>query len=75
MQVPTMKLGATKRLARFAVELRYSQIPSEVIARAKACVLDTLAVALYGSTKPWSRAVAGFVHSLSRPGKATVLGR
>jgi len=69
------RIGATKRLAHYAVNLRYSQIPPEVIARAKACILDTLAVALYGSTKPWSQAVVGFVHSLSRPGKATVLGR
>ena len=36
------------------------QIPGEVIERAKACILDTLAVSLYGSTKPWSRTVSGF---------------
>src|SRR3989338_8361188 len=74
--MPSMvKIGATKKLARYAVNLRYSRTPPEVIARAKACILDTLAVALYGSTKAWSQAVVGFVNSLSRPGNATVLGR
>src|SRR5581483_5737364 len=54
-------MNATRRLAGYAVGLSYRSIPSEVIERAKACILDTLAVSLYGSTKPWSRAVSGFV--------------
>ena len=47
-----MKIGATQRLARFAVDLSYRQIPPEVIERAKDCILDTMAVSLYGATKP-----------------------
>lgn len=70
-----MKIGATKRLARYAVDLRYSQIPSEVIARAKACILDTLAAALYGSTKPWSQSVTSFVKDLSQNGRSTVFSQ
>ena len=54
-------MNATQRLARFALDLKYKQIPAEVIDRAKACILDILAVSLYGSTKPWSRTVSGFV--------------
>lgn len=69
-----MKIGATQRLARYAVKLRYRQIPPEVISRAKACVLDTLAVALYGSTKPWSRSVVDLIRSLGPRGSSTVLG-
>src|SRR3989338_2836557 len=73
--MPSMvKIGATKKLARYAVNLRYSQIPPEVISRAKACILDTLAVALYGSTKPWSRSVIAFVRGLGLRGRCTVLG-
>ena len=52
-------MNATQRLAHFALELNYSRFPAEVIERAKACILDTLAVSLYGSTKPWSRTVSG----------------
>ena len=70
-----MKFGATKLLARFAVDLQYHRIPPEVIDRAKACILDTLAVCLYGSTKPWSRTVSNFVHDSGLRGRSTVLGK
>jgi 2-methylcitrate dehydratase PrpD len=67
-------MNATQRLARFAVDLSYKQIPKEVIERSKACILDTLAVSLYGSTKPWSRTVSGFVRDSGMRGRSTVLG-
>ena len=70
-----MKLGATQKLARFAVDLRYRRIPPEVFERAKDCVMDTIAVALYGSTKPWSRTVVGFIRDSGGKGKSTVLGQ
>jgi 2-methylcitrate dehydratase PrpD len=69
-----MTVGATQELARYALGLRYQQIPPEVIERAKACILDTLAVSLYGSTKPWSRTVSEFVLASGAKGRATVLG-
>ena len=67
-------MNATQRLANYAVNLRYSEIPSEVVDRAKACILDILAVALYGSTKPWSRAVVSFVRASRAKGRSTVFG-
>ena len=67
-------MNATQRLARFAIELNYRRIPKEVIERAKACILDTLAVSLYGSTKPWSRIVSGFIRESGLRGRSTVLG-
>ena len=67
-------MNATQRLARFAIDLSYRGIPAEVIARAKACILDTLAVSLYGSTKPWSRMVSGMVRDLGIRGRSSVLG-
>jgi 2-methylcitrate dehydratase PrpD len=70
-----MKLGATQKLARFAVNLSPRQIPPEVFERAKDCALDTVAVALYGSTKPWSRSVVEFIRESSSEGNATVLGQ
>jgi 2-methylcitrate dehydratase PrpD len=69
-----VSIGATRILARYAVNLRYRDIPPEVISRAKDCLLDTLTVALYGSTKPWSRSVVEFVTSLGFSGRSTVLG-
>jgi 2-methylcitrate dehydratase PrpD len=67
-------MNATQRLARFAVDLNYRRIPATVIERAKDCILDTLAVCLYGSTKPWSQTVGGFVRDAALPGRSTVVG-
>jgi 2-methylcitrate dehydratase PrpD len=67
-------MNATQRLAIFANELSYSRIPGRVIERAKACILDTLAVSFYGSTKPWSKTAAELVRATGRPGRSTALG-
>ena len=67
-------MNPTQRLARFANDLSYRQIPAQVVERAKACMLDTLAVSLYGSTKPWSKIVSEFVRGSGLPGRSTVLG-
>ena len=69
-----MITGATKQLARYAVNLRYRDIPLEVISRAKDCLLDIITVALYGSTKPWSQTVVQFVKDQGLSGRSTVLG-
>jgi 2-methylcitrate dehydratase PrpD len=70
-----MKIGATQKLARFAVNLSHRQIPPEVFELAKDCAMDTIAVALYGSTKPWSRTVVEFIRDSGGKGKSTVLGQ
>jgi 2-methylcitrate dehydratase PrpD len=67
-------MTATKRLAAFALDLDYRQIPAAVIDRAKDCILDTLAVSLYGSTKPWSRTVVDFIRESGNRGESSVLG-
>ncbi|HXK28352.1 MAG TPA: MmgE/PrpD family protein, partial [Candidatus Binatia bacterium] len=67
-------MNATQRLARYALDLNYRQIPTAVIDRAKACILDTLAVSLYGSTRAWSRTVSEFVRDTGVTGHSTVLG-
>ena len=67
-------MNATRRLARFAVDLNYRAIPAEVIDRVKACILDTLAVSVYGSTKPWSQTVSKLVRETGAPGRSTVFG-
>jgi 2-methylcitrate dehydratase PrpD len=67
-------MNATQRLARFALDLNYRRIPAAVIDRAKACILDTLAVSLYGSTKPWSRTVVEFVRDSGNQGDSTIFG-
>jgi len=66
--------GATRVLARYAVNLRYREIPPEVISRAKDCLLDILTVSLYGSTKPWTQNVVQHVRTLGLSGRSTILG-
>ncbi len=53
--------GETKALAEFAAALRYEDIPPAAVAIAKACIVDTVGVVLFGSTLPWSKIVDGFV--------------
>lgn len=52
---PPLLENATRDLARFAAALRYEDIPAEVIAHAKLCLLDGIGVCLQGSALPWTR--------------------
>ena len=54
--------GETKALAEFAAALRYDDIPEPAVAIAKACIIDTVGVVLFGSTLPWSKIVDDYVH-------------
>jgi 2-methylcitrate dehydratase PrpD len=61
-------------LAEFATTLRYEDIPAPVIAITKACIIDTVAVALFGSRLPWSRSVEDFSRHIGSSGASTILG-
>ena len=45
----------TRAIAQFIAQLRYEDIPDEVITRIKLLILDSLGCALYGSGLEWSR--------------------
>src|SRR5580704_9150662 len=60
-------------LAEFAAKLRYEDIPAPVIAITKACIIDTVAVALFGSGLPWSRSVEDFSRHVGGNGSSTIL--
>ena len=49
--------GPTARLGHFAAALTFEDIPREVVAHAKLCLLDTLGCGLFGSTLPWVKIV------------------
>ena len=65
--------GETKTLAEFATTLRYEDIPAPVIAITKACIIDTVAVALFGSSLPWSKSVEDFSRHVGSIGASTIL--
>jgi 2-methylcitrate dehydratase PrpD len=49
-----VEVPATRMLAEFSSQLRWEQIPPDVIAHAKLCVLDAIGCCLFGSTLPWT---------------------
>jgi 2-methylcitrate dehydratase PrpD len=70
----TVSKSASQTLAEYAVGLKYDQIPSEVIERAKECVIDSVAASVFGSQMPWSRTVADYAQRNSAPGECSVFG-
>lgn len=65
--------GETRALAEFAASLRYDDIPAPVVAMTKACVIDAVAVALFGSSLPWSNSVENFARHVGASGASTIL--
>lgn len=65
---------AAQTLAEFAVNLRYENIPPEVIERAKDCVIDTVAACVFGSQLPWTQTVIEFAKRNSAQGECSVFG-
>jgi 2-methylcitrate dehydratase PrpD len=64
----------TANLAAFAANLCFEDIPSSVIDVAKACLVDTVGAALFGSRLPWSGYVGDYVRMNGGTGRSTVLG-
>jgi 2-methylcitrate dehydratase PrpD len=63
----------TVRLAEFAAAYRYEDIPSDVIERAKQCIIDTIATVIFGYELPWSRMVAAYAERSGPGGKSGIL--
>jgi len=60
------------RLGTFVSELKFSDIPPEVIQHTKLCLLDALGVALASADMPWCHAVHGLVQAQGGTPEATV---
>lgn len=70
LEVPS----ATRALAQFAVDLRYEDLPADIIAAAKRCILDSLGCGVYGADKPWTQSVARVVARLNQNKVASAWG-
>ena len=64
----------TERLADYAAALRYGDLPAEVVAGARDCIIDTAAAAIQGSTLPWSRIVIEYAERTGPGGMSRILG-
>src|SRR5256714_2353889 len=65
----------TIRLARYAAELLYEDLPALVVQQAKDCIIDTVAAGICGSALPWSRIVIDYAARTGPGGKCHILGR
>lgn len=64
----------TKTLARYVAELGDDAMPAEVRARARDCFVDTLAVAGFGASLPWSRIVIDYARRTGPGGRSEIVG-
>ena len=65
--------GVTRELAHFAAGLRYEDIPSEVVEKAKDCILDQIGVELIGSTLECNRIAYRYVAGLGGRAESTIV--
>ena len=61
-------------LGKFAAQLKFQDIPSIVAARAKECIIDTIAAASFGVQFPWSRLVVDYARRYGGGGDCSVVG-
>ncbi|WP_420392982.1 MmgE/PrpD family protein [Acuticoccus sp.] len=64
-----------RRLADFAAELTFEDVPAEVVERAKRHVLDTVGIALAASQGDYAMRVTTAIDALAGPGPHAVIGR
>ena len=65
---------AARTLARFATALQLADVPAPAAERATQCLIDTVGVALLGSTFPWSQAARRYAERYGGAGTSRVIG-
>ena len=65
---------ATTVLADFVARSRYENLPAEVVAMSKKCLLDWLGNAIGGSCEPAARHIIDFVKETGGKKQASILG-
>src|SRR4029077_11476329 len=68
-----MEIGVTEKLAMHAANLRYEDIPQEVIGKAKDCLLDQIGVELIGSTLGWNKIAYRYVVDMGGRAESTIV--
>ncbi len=67
-------IGLTEALARWVAEATYEALPREAVHAAKRALLDTLGVAIAGSTQPVGRIVIDYTRDAGGAPQAGVIG-
>ncbi|MFC2065843.1 MmgE/PrpD family protein [Chloroflexota bacterium] len=66
-------MNETRELARLATELKYEDMPPDVIKKAEELILDQFGVQVSASTRPWCQAAYKQVRDLNSSGSSTIL--
>ncbi|MEO7725772.1 MAG: MmgE/PrpD family protein, partial [Burkholderiales bacterium] len=66
--------SATRKLAEFASALRYEDLPTAVVVKAKTCMLDTLGCCVFGASLASVRKLAAMVAEEDCAGQSAVFG-
>src|SRR6201998_1926137 len=64
----------TVRLAESVAALRYADLPTALVRRAKECIIAAVAAGICGSALPWSRIVIDYAERTGPGGKCQILG-
>jgi 2-methylcitrate dehydratase PrpD len=68
-------MNETAILADYAARLRYEDIPSAVLERARNTICDTVGAIIFGYDLPWSRMIADYATSYGAGGRSRILGQ
>jgi 2-methylcitrate dehydratase PrpD len=60
----------TERLAAYAAQMRYEDLPGEVLQRAKDCIVDAVATISFGAELPWSKMIIAYAQRYGSGGEA-----
>jgi 2-methylcitrate dehydratase PrpD len=68
-------MNETRALARFAAQIRFSDLPRSLVDNLKITVLDTIGAAFVGSLQPWARRILTVARGLGGTPEALVVGQ
>ena len=64
----------TERLAAYAAAMRFEDLPSAVMQRAKDCICDTVGAIVFGGELPWSKMIIAYARQNGTAGRSYILG-
>src|ERR1700752_1121977 len=68
------EISPTHVLAEYVSTLAYKNIPHEVVAHIKLCIIDSLGCALFGSTLSWGKIITSFTKEMGKGKGALIWG-
>ena len=68
-------MNETRALARFAAQIKFSDLPRSLVDNLKITVLDTIGAAFVGSLQPWAQRILTVAQGLGGTPEALVVGQ